>query len=65
MYLYNRSIKGELVNEFGKNFTLTAGLKNLQQTPAGSIAFKKGQAGNETIVNHITTTELSAELREW
>ncbi|HMT95482.1 MAG TPA: DUF5686 family protein [Ferruginibacter sp.] len=63
MYLYNRSIKGELVNEFGKNFTLTAGLKNLQQTPAGSIAFKKGQAGNETIVNHITTTELSAELR--
>ena len=53
----------EFVNEFGKNFTLNAGIKQLQQTPAGSITFKKGPVGNETIVNNITTTELSAELR--
>ena len=63
MYFYNRSLKAEFVNEFGKNFTLNAGIKQLQQTPAGSITFKKGPVGNETIVNNITTTELSAELR--
>lgn len=62
-WMYNRIIKGEYINEFGKNFMLTLGYKNTETEPGGSVFFQKpGSPANEYI-QRIQTTELSGELR--
>jgi hypothetical protein len=60
-WLYNNYLKGEYINEFGKNLRYTLGFKNWIQTPAGDIFFQK--TSDLSLQKNITTTELSAEFR--
>lgn len=62
-WMYNRIIKGEYINEFGKNFMLTLGYKNTQTEPAGSVFFQKSGSPLNQIIQGIQTAELSAEIR--
>ena len=63
-WLYNNIFKMEYVREFGKNVSYTFGFKNVRQTPAGAIIYKKQDFINgDSIVPNLTTTELSTELR--
>ena len=62
-WLYNNIFKAEYVREFSKNFSITASFKNWKQDPAGSIVYERENEGVKSIVNDITTSELSAELR--
>ncbi len=60
-WLYNNYLKAEYVREFGKNITHSFAFKNWKQTPAGDITYQK--AADNALVNDVTTSELSAELR--
>ncbi len=60
-WLYNNYLKAEYVREFGKNITHTFAFKNWKQTPAGDITYQK--ANDNSLVNNVTTSEVSAELR--
>ncbi len=60
-WLYNNFLKAEYVREFGKNISYTFAFKNWKQTPAGDITYQK--VVDDSYVNNITTSELSAELR--
>jgi Family of unknown function (DUF5686)/CarboxypepD_reg-like domain len=61
-WTYNKIFKADYVREFGKNISLTFEFKNLRQTPAGAIVYEKPGVP-ATVVNKLTTSELSAELR--
>ncbi len=61
-WTYNKIFKTDYVREFGKNISLSLGFKNLRQTPAGAITYEK-PGTPATIINKLTTTELSAEIR--
>lgn len=60
-WLYNNYLKAQYVREFGKNITYTFGFKNWKQTPAGDIVYEK--VNDNSLVENVTTTELSGELR--
>ncbi len=62
-FLYNNIFKAEYVREFGKNISYTFGFKTWKQSPAGAISFEKLDNTYGGIVNSISSTELSAELR--
>lgn len=60
-WLYNNFAKIAYVREFGKNVRYTFGFKNWKQTPAGDIYYQK--VADNSLVQDVTTSELSAELR--
>jgi len=60
-WLYNKYFKLDYVKEFGKNISYDITFKNWIQAPAGNIYFQK--VADNSFVNDITTTELSAQLR--
>jgi hypothetical protein len=62
-WLYNDIYIAEYVREFGKNISYTFGFKNWKQQPAGSIVYEKNDLNGVSSIPHITTTELSAEMR--
>ncbi|MBL0359015.1 MAG: carboxypeptidase-like regulatory domain-containing protein [Chitinophagaceae bacterium] len=61
-WLYNRIFKTEYEREFGKNFQLSLGFKNIQQERAGGIYYVKPNAPTDSIQG-LTTTEISAQIR--
>jgi hypothetical protein len=60
-WLYNKYFKADYVREFGKNISYDFTFKNWVQSPAGDIYFQK--VANNSLVNNITTSEISAQLR--
>jgi Family of unknown function (DUF5686)/CarboxypepD_reg-like domain len=60
-WLYNNYLKAEYVREFGKNLSYTITFKNWKQKPAGDIVYQK--VSDNTLINDITTSEISAEFR--
>jgi len=64
-WLYNKIAKAEYVREFGKNVSYTFGFKRWEQMPAGNIVYDKptGTGIGFDTIQHLITSELSAELR--
>src|SRR6218665_1951649 len=64
-WLYNKIAKAEYVREFGKNVSYTFGFKRWEQMPAGNIVYAKptGTGIGFDTIQHLITSELSAELR--
>jgi hypothetical protein len=64
-YLYNKTFTLEYLHEFESHFSYRVGLKRWQQAPAGSLAFERVvTADNQSPqLAHVTTAEVSAELR--
>jgi len=62
-WLYNNILKADYVREFGKDFSYTFGFKNWKQTPAGVISYVKPDGEGFKTIPHLTTTELSVQLR--
>ncbi|RDC62285.1 DUF5686 and carboxypeptidase-like regulatory domain-containing protein [Adhaeribacter pallidiroseus] len=64
-YLYNKTFNLEYLHEFENHFSYRLGLKRWQQAPAGSLAFERiTTSENQTdLLSHLTTAEVSAELR--
>ncbi|MFT3679319.1 MAG: DUF5686 family protein [Ferruginibacter sp.] len=63
-WLYNNIYKIDYTREFGKNVSYTFGFKNIKQTPAGAIVYRKQDGGAGTsLIPNITSTELSTEVR--
>lgn len=62
-WLYNNIFQTDYVREFGKNITTTLSFKNWKQQTAGNIVYEKKDAANNISIPHITTSEISAELR--
>ena len=60
-YLYNKYFKTDYVREFGKNLSYDITFKNWVQAPAGDIYFQK--VADNSFINNITTSEISAKLR--
>lgn len=60
-WLYNNYLKAEYIREFGKNLSYNITFKNWKQQPAGDITYQK--VSDNSFVNSITTSEISAELR--
>jgi hypothetical protein len=62
-WLYNDIYRIDYVKEYASHFSVSLGWKNWKQSPAGSISYSKGQGLHNELVDHLTTTELSAKLR--
>ncbi|PSR52180.1 hypothetical protein AHMF7605_00920 [Adhaeribacter arboris] len=64
-YLYNKTFNLEYLQEFENHFSYRLGLKRWQQSPAGSLAFERitTSENQSALLSHLTTSELSAELR--
>ncbi|HEX4849942.1 MAG TPA: DUF5686 family protein, partial [Puia sp.] len=62
-WLYNNFYRLDYVHEFSNHFSYTLGFKSWLQEPAGTLQYIKEENGTEQIVNSLTTTELSAEVR--
>ena len=60
-WLYNDFAKIDYVHEFANHFSYTLGYKYWKQTPAGAIQYVK--SGDNSVVNSLTTSEVSLELR--
>lgn len=61
--LYNDIFKLEYIHELPSHLSYTFGFKHWQHQPAGAISYSKVDSTGRVAVDHITTTELSGELR--
>ncbi|HVZ26690.1 MAG TPA: DUF5686 family protein [Sediminibacterium sp.] len=62
-WTYNNNFKIDYVHELPNHLSYSFGFKNWRQEPAGSIIYNKYDNGNLVQLNHLTTSEFSAELR--
>ncbi|WP_428331104.1 DUF5686 family protein [Mucilaginibacter sp.] len=63
-YLYDQNYRLDYVQEFENHFSYSIGLKNLKQTPAGSLYFLNTDAnGLVHNISSLTSTELTVGLR--
>jgi hypothetical protein len=63
-YLYNDNYKINYVHEYLNHFSYALGFNNWTQSPAGSLYFiGNANAATPNVVNHLTTSEASLQLR--
>lgn len=62
-YLYNDTWRIDYVHEFENHFSYGIGFKNWQQSPAGSLQFKRAGDDENTPSPTLTTSEVSVEAR--
>jgi len=63
-YLYNDFYKLTYVHEYLSHFSYTLGFSNWTQSPAGSLYFiSNANTATPNVINHLTTSELSLQLR--
>jgi hypothetical protein len=60
-WIYNNNFRIQYVKEFQNHLSYNFGFRWWEQTPAGSIAYVKGNTGDS--IQQMTTTELSGEIR--
>jgi len=61
MLLYNDFYRVDYVREFENRFSYTVGFKKWSQTPAGGLVYS--DAGSNSYINRLTTSEFSVGLR--
>ncbi len=61
MLLYNDFYRVDYVREFENRFSYTVGFKKWSQTPAGGLVYS--DAGSNSYINRLTTSEFSVSLR--
>lgn len=63
-YLYNDFYKINYVHEYESHFSYSLGFNNWTQSPAGSLYFiGNANSTNPNVINHLTTSEVSLQLR--
>ncbi|HZX60022.1 MAG TPA: DUF5686 family protein [Mucilaginibacter sp.] len=62
-YLYNDFYRFDYVHEYESHFSYSLGFKKWTQSPAGSLYFINQVNGLQNVVNNLTTTEASLNLR--
>ncbi len=62
-WLYNKNYRFEYVKEYNKDLSLTLGINNWKQQPAGILEYIKPNNGFPVKINDLTTTEFSAQVR--
>ena len=60
-WIYNNNFRIQYVKEFQNHLSYNFGFRWWEQTPAGTIAYVKGNTGDS--IQQMTTTELSGEIR--
>ena len=63
LWLYNDIFRLDYVHEFNSHFSYKFEFQNWNQNPAGELHFINDVNGTPNNVNHIRSTQLSAELR--
>jgi hypothetical protein len=59
-WLYSRIVELQYVKDFENHFSYNLGYKNWQQTPAAALVYQRNDG---TLINSLTTNELSLHLR--
>jgi Family of unknown function (DUF5686)/CarboxypepD_reg-like domain len=62
-WLYNDTYRIDYMHEFENHFSYSIGLKNWQQSPAGTLAFMRPGDGENVPTPTVTTSEISVEAR--
>ena len=62
-WLYNDTWRVDYIHEFENHFSYSLGFKNWQQSPAGSLQFKRIGDNENTPSPTLTTSEFSVETR--
>ena len=62
-WLYNNTYKLEYVHELPNHLSYTLGVKNWEQQAADSLVYIKTVNNNSFVIDKLTTTEFSAEVR--
>ncbi|HEY4289752.1 MAG TPA: DUF5686 family protein [Puia sp.] len=60
-WIYNNNFRVQYMKEFQNHLSYNFGFRWWEQTPAGTIAYVKGNTGDS--IQQMTTTELSGEIR--
>jgi hypothetical protein len=60
-WIYNNNFRVQYLKEFANHLSYQFGFRWWEQTPAGTIAYVKGNTGDS--IQQMTTTELSGEIR--
>ena len=62
-WLYNDIYRLDYVKEFQNRLSYSVGFKNWKQTPAGAINYVRGKEQQLETIPHLTTSELSLQVR--